>query len=207
MNAIRIAASCSGWRRREHQRDQQDRAELADRAGREQIGAEPGPQLAAVAQDRDQRPDRRRRQRRARVEERDHDPGGGQHAADPVGEREREQPAPGAERQRPAADALEVDLVAGEEEQHPEPEVGEEVDEVVAAGEAEDLRADHDPEQELDHDHRRGESTRQDDDGDRGDRGDDDDHEERAGVDVDQARPYLRQAALVDSRAARVGRR
>jgi hypothetical protein len=52
---------------REDQRQQQDRAELADGAGAEQIGAEASAQLTGVGEDRDQRADRRRRERRARV--------------------------------------------------------------------------------------------------------------------------------------------
>ena len=72
---------------REDEGDEQDRAELAGAAGRQQVGAELGLQLAVVAQDRDQRADRRRRHRRAGVEEGDDDPGRGEDAADPVGER------------------------------------------------------------------------------------------------------------------------
>ncbi len=52
--------------RREHQRQQQDRPELPDRPGREQVAAELGLQLARVREDRDQRADRGRRQRGAR---------------------------------------------------------------------------------------------------------------------------------------------
>ena len=80
--------------------------------------------------------------------------------AEPVGEADREQPAERAELQRLALDPLEVDLVAGEEEEHPEAEVGEEVDEVVGVGEVEDFGADEDPEQQLDDDHRRREALR-----------------------------------------------
>ena len=72
---------------REDEGDEQDRAELADPAGGQQVGAELRLQLAVVAQDRDQRPDRRRRHRRAGVEEGDDHAGCGEDAADPVGER------------------------------------------------------------------------------------------------------------------------
>ena len=75
-------------RGREHERDQQDRADCADRASGQQVGAEHRPQLTAVTQDRDQRSDRRRRQCRPRVEQRDHDAGRRQDAAEAVGERE-----------------------------------------------------------------------------------------------------------------------
>ena len=186
MNPARIERLVQRLGGREHQRDQQDRAELADRAGGEQVGAEPRPQLAAVAEDRDQGADRGGRQRRARVQEGEHHPGGRQGAADPVGEHQRQQPAPGAERERLAPDPLEVDLVAGEEEQHPEPEVGEEVDELVGLGEAEHLGPDHDPEDQLDHDHRRRQPLRHHDHGDRRQGGGQDDREEGGFVDRDQ---------------------
>ena len=169
---------------RENQGHQQDRTELAGAAGGQQVGAEAGLQLAVVAQDRDQGADRRRRHRRAGVEEGDDDPGRGEEPAEAVGEDHREQPAEGAELQRLAPDPLEVDLVAGEEEEHPEAEVGEEFDEVVAVGEAEDFGPDQDPQHQLDHDDRRREAFRDDGDGDRGDRGDGDDREEGAGVDL-----------------------
>ena len=55
-------------RRREDERDQEDRAELAERPGGEQVAAEPGVELPLVAEDRDQGPDRGRRERRAGVE-------------------------------------------------------------------------------------------------------------------------------------------
>ncbi len=171
---------------REDERDQQDRAELADPARRQQVGAELGLQLAVVAQDRDQRADRRRRHRRPRVEEGEDDAGRGEGAADRVGECDREQPAPGAELERFAADPLEVDLVAGEEEEHPQAEVGEEFDEAVGPGKIEDFGADDDPQQQLDDDNRRREARGNNGDGDRRDGGDRDDDEEGVGVDVDQ---------------------
>ena len=86
-------------------------------------------------------------------------PAAAQGAADRVGEQHREHPAPGAEPQRPALDPLEVDLVAGEEEEHAEAEVGEEVDEFVVVGEVEDFRADHDPQHQLEHHDRRREAA------------------------------------------------
>ena len=70
-----------------------------------------------------------------------------------------------------AGDPLEVDLVAGEEEQHAEPEVGEELDEVGHL-QPEHLRPDHDAEHELDDDRGNKEATpdrdRRDGAGDRG---------------------------------------
>ena len=130
-NPIRSRALCSAPLGREEQRQQQDRPELADRAGREQVAAEVRLQLARVREDRDQRADRRRRQRRPDVEERDYDAERGQHAAERVGDRERQEPAQHREPQRLPLDAPDVDLVAGEEEQHAQPEVGEELRERV----------------------------------------------------------------------------
>ena len=145
------AASCSGLGGREHQRDQQDRPELpmAPAASSwvpnfvfsspvsRRIGISVPIAVVASA-------DPCRGRDRSR---------GGEQAADPVGEQEREsQPQAPSFSGRPRP--LEVDLVAGEEEQHAEPEVGEEVDEVVALGEPEHLGADHDPEQQFDHDDR-----------------------------------------------------
>ena len=51
---------------REHERQQQDRPELPDRPGGEQVAPELGLQLSRVGQDRDQRADRGRRERGAR---------------------------------------------------------------------------------------------------------------------------------------------
>ena len=108
---------------REDQRQQQDRPELADRARREQVGRRSACcSSPRVRQHRDQRADRGRGQRGAGVEQREHDPGGREHAADPVGDRQRQQPAHDREPQREPGDAAHVDLVAGEEEEHPEPE-------------------------------------------------------------------------------------
>jgi hypothetical protein len=107
--------------------------------------------------------------------------------------------AEGAKRQRPAADPLEVELVAGEEEEHAEAEVGEEIDEVVGFGQVQHVGADDYPQQQLDHDDRRRETPRQDGDRDRGKGGDHDDDEERLGVDLDQgARSYVRSPSRYD---------
>jgi hypothetical protein len=111
-------------------------------------------QLAAVAQDGDQRPDRRGRHRRPRIEEREHDAKRRQGATDPVRQGQRYRPPSGAEREREPANPVEVDLLAGEEEEHPQAEVREELDEVVDMGQTHDLRTDQDPQQQLDDDDR-----------------------------------------------------
>ena len=51
----------------------------------------------------------------------------GERTAEPVGDRERHRPPEQREFQGPSANALDVDLVAGEEEQHAQPEIGEEL--------------------------------------------------------------------------------
>ena len=58
------------------------------------------------------------------------------------------------ELQRLPLDALEVDLVAGEEEEHPEPQIAEELGGVVELRDVEALRADPMPEHQLDDDDR-----------------------------------------------------
>jgi hypothetical protein len=145
---------------------------------REQVRPEAGAQLPGVGQDGQERADRRGREGRARVEQRQHHPGCGEDAADRVGERQRQRPSQCRETERAAGDPAQVELVAGEEEQHPEPEVGEEPEELRRV-EPEHLRPDHDPEQQLDDDHRdeHAPAAEQGRDGAR-DRGDGDDDEE-----------------------------
>jgi hypothetical protein len=87
----------------------------------------------------------------------------------------------------------EVDLVAGEEEQHPEAEVREELDEVVRLGEPEHVGPDDDAEEDLDHDDRHRQEAAQQRRGQRGDRRHGDDREEVARVDPDQERVALRE--------------
>lgn len=171
---------------REEQGDEQDRAELSRGAGAEQVGAELRAQLAAVAQDRDQGADRGRRHRRAGVDEGVDYAERREDAADRIGERDREQPAVAAEAQRRPPDPFEVDLIAGEVEEHPEAEVGEELAEFVGCSPAEPMRPDRDAEQQLEHDDRRRDPGRQRRDGHRGDCRAQHDQEERGRVDVDQ---------------------
>ncbi len=70
-------------------------------------------------------------------------------------------PADDAEPQRHAADPLELDLDAGEEEEEGEPEGRERLDEVVGVGEAEHLRPDDDPEHDLGDDDRHPHAARE----------------------------------------------
>ena len=140
--------------------------------------SEASAQLSGVAEDRDQRSDRGRGHRRAGVEQGEHDPCEREQPADREGERDRHQPADRRELERLAADALEVDLVAREEEQHPEPEVGEEGDELVCLSEVEQLRSDQDSEHDLDSHDRERQAARDAARNQRGERGRRDDREE-----------------------------
>ena len=176
-------------RGRQAEREEHDRAELAHCACCEEVGAEPGLELAAVGEDRDQGADRGRGQGGSRVEQREHDSGGGQKPADRVGDQERETPSEQAEPQRLAADPAQVDLIAGEEEEHPEAETGEEIGEAVDARSVEHLGTDDHAEDELGDDGGQQQTApgdqRRDGPGDGG--GDHDDHE-RPRVDPDLAR-------------------
>ena len=96
----------------------------------EQIGAEAGAQLARVAQHRDQGSDGGGGQRRAGEQERQHEARQREQPAERIGQDERQQPSEDAKPERAAADPLEVDLVAREEEEHSEPEIREEVEEL-----------------------------------------------------------------------------
>jgi hypothetical protein len=140
--------------RREDERQEQDRAKLADRARRKDVGAEARVELARVGEDRDQGADRGRGERRAGVERRDHEPRCREDRRGAVRDHERERPPVSREPQRRAADPPQVDLVAGEEEEHPEAEVGEELREVIDMPDPQHVRADDDPKHELEDDRR-----------------------------------------------------
>ena len=175
--------------RREHERQQQDRPELADRARREQVGAELRVQLAGVRKDRQQRPDRGGRKRRADIYERDDNSRRGERATEPVGDRERHRPPEQRKPQRTAANARDVDLVAGEEEQHAQTEIGEELREVIDLRDVESLGPDHHAQHQLEHDHRQEQTAPARDGGDRpGHRPGHDDREERSRVDREHFR-------------------
>ena len=154
--AMRRTASCDGVRRGQDEGDEEDRPDLAHRAHREDLRPEGRPQLPGVTEDRDQEAERRGGERRARVEERDDEPRGLERAADRVGQGDRQQPAGAREARRPPADAPEVDLVAREEEEHPEAEVGEQLRRRADVCQAEHLRADDDAQEQLEDHHRRG---------------------------------------------------
>ena len=104
---------------------------------------------------------------------------------------QRQQPADRPEAQRQSCDAVQVDLVAGEEEQHAQPEAGEE-DHEVAHVQPEHLRADHHPQEQLGDDGRDEQSAS----GEHGcqrarERGGGDDSEERRGLGLDIRKQHL----------------
>ena len=101
--------------------------------------------------------------------------------------------------QQPSAQPVEVDLESGEQQQEREPDHGEHLHRLVVRGPAEHLRADDDPEQDLEHDRRQSQSGERDrerrehgDDGDHGDRRERDRHaalDREAGV--HRLRPHV----------------
>ena len=108
-----------------------DGSELARGAGADDEVAEALVEDPGVAKDRHQGAERRRRQCQGDEDRGVDDPGEVQGERDDRPERERDQPADDANAHRVAADALEVDLHPGEEEEEGEPEGRERFDEVV----------------------------------------------------------------------------
>ena len=176
-------------------RDDDDRPELSRDAVAENRGAERRLEQAGVGQDRDERPERRRRERDAE------DPALGVDARlleDRPGDetdRQRHRPAGRAEPERAARNALLDHLEPGEEEQEHEPEGGEELDVRVGVREAERLRADEDPEDDLDDDGRQEQPVMQPREDRRdGRRGKDEDERADVGCDHRRAQRALRGA-------------
>ncbi len=139
---------------REEDGQEDDGADLADRADRQDDGAEGRRLEPRVAEDRHQHAERGRREGDAHeLGVRDH-ARGVEREPDRHAEDEPDQPPRPGQARRGAGDPAQVDLAAREEEERGEPEVGEEVDELVGLGDVEHLGPDHDAEQDLD-DHRR----------------------------------------------------
>ena len=170
----------------EEDRDDEDRPELARDAGAQDRRAERRREQIGVGEDRDERAERRRAQRDAeqpalRVETRPV-----QRVADGDPDRDRDRPAGRPAHERPAGHAVLDQLDPGEEEQEDESEVGEKVDVGVDFGPPEPLRADQDPEQDLEHDGRENDPAVQPRENRAAARGGEDEHE-RTGVQI--ARP------------------
>ena len=113
------------------QRDEHDRPELPDASDGQDVPAHRRRQHPAVVQDRQQRAERGRAQRHAGGELAVAMSGQDDDRADDRGERERHGPADAGQRQRPAFHRREVELVAGQEHQHGQAELGERRDDVV----------------------------------------------------------------------------
>ena len=136
----------------EKQRDRQQWSELARRTDRGDGTTERCRQFAGIAEHGHERAERGRCQRHTEIDtsrrrRREH-----QSEHHPDGERDR--PAERGPAKRSATDLGEVDLLAGEEEQHDEPEVGEHRDELARVDPPEHGRPDQQAEHDLEHDER-----------------------------------------------------
>jgi hypothetical protein len=138
-------------RRTQEQRHDQHRAELANRAGAQDEGAQPRLELAGIPQHRHQRPERRSGHRGADEQAGEDHPGCRKRYGKAVSEDEREQPAEQRESQRRARDPMKLDLVAGKEEQEAEAELIEKVQDLATLGQPEHVGADQRAEQDLRH--------------------------------------------------------
>ena len=132
-------------------RDRDDRAELSPGAGSHEEGSEAGVQLAAVAQDRQQRAEGCRRQGDCDAEG-VLDLAGDRHDdRRNRGDPEREEPSHRREPAALAADGTLLELHACEEEEQAETELRQQVDGLVDRDPAQDLRSEHDPGTEQQH--------------------------------------------------------
>ena len=165
----------------EEDRDDEDRPELARDAGAQDRRAERRRKQIGVGEDRDEGAERRRAQRDAEQPALRVDARPVQREADGDADRDRDRPAGRPAHERPAGDAVLDQLDPGEEEQEDESEVGEKVDVGVDLGPPEPLRADQDPEQDLEHDSREDDPAVQPRENRAGAGGGEDEHE-RAGV-------------------------
>jgi hypothetical protein len=132
--------------------DREDGAELAPGPRAHEEAAEPGAELMVVTQDRQQRAQRRRRQRDGDPETVLDDPRSLKQDGAQPGE---DQGATPADRREPPALTLDGDgleLQTGEEEEHPEAELREELDRVVDLDEPEQLGPEDHPAAEQHHD-------------------------------------------------------
>jgi hypothetical protein len=132
-------------------RDDQDREQFADRARGEHVATELAAEHPVIAQDGQQRAQRGGGQRQPnrhvvldvadRVQEPRH----------PDRDRGRQHPADDRQPSRPLSQQVRVELVAGQQEQEPEPHVGQQLD-VLRLGDAEDVRSDQDAADQEDDD-------------------------------------------------------
>jgi hypothetical protein len=137
--------------RAEEHRDAQDRKELSDRTRGQQVEPEAAVQQIPLPQHGQQRPECGRRQPECHRHERADQPGGCQQGHHAEGEGERDEPRSDRPPARVLAEQPQVDLVAGQQEHEPEPDVGEDLH-VAGRAETEHLGADHHPADEQQHD-------------------------------------------------------
>ncbi len=133
-------------------RDRDDGSELPPRARAHEEGAEPGVELAAVPEDRQQGPEGRGGQG-----DRDADgvmdlPGLGHDDRCRRSDHERYTPADGGQSPALPADGPLLEFHAGQEEQQAEPDLREQLDRAVHHDPAQHLRAEEDPGAEEEHD-------------------------------------------------------
>jgi transcription termination factor Rho len=139
---------------REEQRQQHDRRDLGNRRAGDHDASERRLRLARVFEDRqddpepcsreDDRDHQRRTDEAGRVEAEAHD----------QGERERERKPDTGQPQHAAAQTPQIELDSGEKEKEGESDEREHANRFVHVRPAQDLRPDHDPEQDLEHDRR-----------------------------------------------------
>ena len=145
----------------EEERQQDHSAEVRDRGGGEHELAELRLQLAEILEHGDDHPERGGAEDDRHQERRLDEPGRLEEERDRDGDRERHHPARERQPQEPAAQAAEVDLEAGEEEQHRQAHHGQHRDRVVDLHPAEHRWPDDDPGDDLEHDRREPNSREQ----------------------------------------------
>jgi hypothetical protein len=136
----------------QEERDRDQRSELPDGPDRDHRCPERRAQLAGVAEHRHDRAQRGAGERDA--DEHAGREAVGQQGSHADGHGEGEQPADHGSVERPAAQAGEVDLGPGQEEEQGQSELGEGRGEVVGYDPAEQGRPEHDAQDDLEHDDR-----------------------------------------------------
>ena len=134
----------------EEQGDGEDGEQLPHRPGGQQVAAEAAAQHVVVAQDGQQRAQGGGGQPQGDRDERPHEPDRGQDPDRGRGQRHGDQPGHDGQPPGPLPEQVEVELVAGQQEQEPEPHVGQQVD-GRPVGPAEHLGADQHPADQQHH--------------------------------------------------------
>jgi hypothetical protein len=167
----------------EEDRDDEDGPELSRYAGSQNRRAERRREQIGVGEDRDEGAERRRAERDPEQPALGVDARPLQRETDGDADRDRDRPADRPADERPTGYAVLDELDPREEEQEDETEVGEKVHVGVDLRQAEPLRADQDPEQDLEHHRREDDSAVQPRENRAAARSGEDEHE-RAGVQV-----------------------